>query len=89
MFSMSQTDINYRDYTQSREEHLQLPSHNWVKCHSWHCFHGNELNWTKEHRDYRNRIENEQENIHQRNRKLQGEFLSIIYSGLASLYFKK
>lgn len=35
---------------QTREEHLALPKHNWMQCKSFHCFHGNEANWTPEHK---------------------------------------
>jgi hypothetical protein len=39
----------YRDDTLTREQHLlRLPVHDWMVCKSWHCFHGNKLNWDHE-----------------------------------------
>lgn len=45
---INNTNNRFRDYTQTREQHLALPTHDWMVCKSWHCFHGNKLNWDPE-----------------------------------------
>lgn len=78
----SEEQVNYRDYTQTREQHLALPKHDWMRCKSWHCFHGNELNWDQEKRDHMKTLEQQQ----RRRSIIQTSLCGVAYTAFAVGY---